>query len=40
MNLEDVEVPFEEVDYYIENTPPVLFSSFEAASEYGLPVDR
>jgi hypothetical protein len=32
---EDVEIPFEEVDDYIDNTPPVWFSSFEAASEYG-----
>ena len=39
-HFEDVEIPFEEVDDYFENTPPVLFASFEAASEYGLPVDR
>ena len=34
-HFDDVEIPFEEVDDYFENTPPVLFSSFEAASEYG-----
>jgi hypothetical protein len=34
-HFEDVEIRFEEVDHYFENTPPVLFSSFEAASEYG-----
>ena len=34
-HFEDVEIPFEEVDDYFENTPPVFFSSFESASEYG-----
>ncbi|MGH8943401.1 MAG: cupin domain-containing protein [Acidimicrobiia bacterium] len=34
-HFEDVEIPFEEADDYFKNTPPVLFSSFEAASEYG-----
>jgi hypothetical protein len=34
-HFEDVDIPFEEVDDYFENTPPVLFSSFEPASEYG-----
>lgn len=34
-HFEDVEIPFQEVDDYFENTPPVLFSSFGAASEYG-----
>ena len=34
-HFEDQEIPFREVDDYFENTPPVLFSSFEPASEYG-----
>jgi hypothetical protein len=34
-HFEDVEIGFEEVGDYFENTPPVLFSAFEAASEYG-----
>ena len=34
-HFEDVDIAFAEVDDYFENTPPVLFSSFEAASEYG-----
>lgn len=34
-HFEDVEIPFAEIDDYFENTPPVLFSSFEPAEEYG-----
>ena len=34
-HFEDVDIPFEEVGDYFENTPPVLFSPFEPASEYG-----
>lgn len=34
-HFEDVDIPFEEVDDYFENTLPVLFSSFEPASENG-----
>jgi len=34
-HLEDVDIPFEEVDDYFENTPPVLFSRFEPADTYG-----
>ena len=34
-HFEDVEIAFEEVDDYFENTPPVLFSSFESAGGYG-----
>ena len=34
-HFEDVEIQFEEVSDYFENTPPVWFSSFEPASEYG-----
>jgi hypothetical protein len=34
-HFDDVEIPFKEVDDYFENTPPVLFSSFHPASEYG-----
>jgi hypothetical protein len=34
-HFEDAEIPFDEVGDYFENTPPVLFSSFEPASEYG-----
>lgn len=34
-HFEDVVIPFEEVDDYFENTPPVMFSAFEPASEYG-----
>ena len=30
-HFEDVELTFEEVDDYFENTPPVLMSSFESA---------
>ena len=34
-HFEDVDIPFEEVDDYFENTPPVMFSAFAPASEYG-----
>ena len=34
-HFEDVEIPFDEVDDYFENTPPVLFSRFEPAAENG-----
>ncbi len=34
-HFEDVELAFEEVDDFFENTPPVLFSAFESAAEYG-----
>ncbi len=34
-HFEDVDIPFHEVGDYFENTPPVLFSAFEPASEYG-----
>ena len=34
-HFEDVDIPFEEVDDYFENTPPVMFSSFETAETYG-----
>ena len=34
-HFEDVDIAFEEVDDYFENTPPVLFSSFEPAAQYG-----
>jgi hypothetical protein len=34
-HFEDVDIAFEEVDDYFENTPPVLFSSFESAARYG-----
>ena len=38
-HFEDVDIPFEEVDDYFENTPPVLFSTFEPASEYARGLD-
>jgi len=34
-HFEDVELAFEEVGDFFENTPPVLFSSFESAVQYG-----
>jgi len=34
-HFEDVDIPFAEVDDYFENTPPVMFSSFEPAATYG-----
>jgi len=34
-HFEDVELTFEQVDDYFQNTPPVLFSSFESATQYG-----
>jgi hypothetical protein len=34
-HFEDVDIAFEEVDDYFKNTPPVLFSSFESAAQYG-----
>jgi hypothetical protein len=34
-HFQDVDIPFEEVDDYFENTPPVLFSPFERADTYG-----
>ena len=34
-HFEDVAIPFEEVGDYFENTPPVLFSPFESATDYG-----
>ena len=37
-HFEDVELTFEEVDDFFENTPPVLMSSFDSAIEYGFEV--
>jgi hypothetical protein len=34
-HFEDVELTFQEVDDYFENTPPVLMSAFEPATQYG-----
>ena len=34
-HFEDVAIPFEEVGDYFENTPPVLLSPFESATDYG-----
>jgi hypothetical protein len=34
-HFEDVELTLEEVDDYFENTPPVLMSAFESATQYG-----
>lgn len=34
-HFEDVDIAFEEVDDYFENTPPVLFSAFGSATDYG-----
>jgi len=34
-HFEDVELTFEELDDFFENTPPVLMSSFESAVQYG-----
>jgi len=34
-HFEDVELSFEQVDDFFQNTPPVLFSSFESATQYG-----
>ena len=34
-HFEDVELTFEQVDDFFRNTPPVLFSSFESATQYG-----
>jgi hypothetical protein len=34
-HFEDVELAFEQVDDFFQNTPPVLFSSFESATQYG-----
>ena len=34
-HFEDVDIAFEDVGDYFENTPPVLFSSFESAAQYG-----
>jgi hypothetical protein len=34
-HFEDVELTFEQVDDFFQNTPPVLFSSFETATQYG-----
>ncbi len=34
-HFQDVDIAFEEVHDYFENTPPVMFSSFEPAQTYG-----